>query len=173
MGWLPLILVGSLAGCGPDNGLALANVEGRVTYKGRSLTAGEVVFLPDDSKGTIGPPARGTISREGTYILSTEYAGDGALVGFHRVGLTGLESVPSFSQSPTGQHRRSSRKAGATSPKYALPGAPTLQGSIQYRIVTPKKLRSPGTSGLIVEVRQGSNTLDFDIPETGEVSVRP
>lgn len=173
MYWLPLILVASLAGCGADNGLALAKVEGIVKYKGKPLTTGEVVFLPDDSKGTVGPPARGTIGREGTYILSTEFAGDGALVGFHRVGLTGMEPAPSTPEKPIARPTRSSRKAGTSSRQNAPMQPPASRGSNRYLIVTPMRLKSPGTSNVVVEVRQGSNRLRFDIQESGEVDVGP
>jgi hypothetical protein len=39
--------------------------------------------------------------------------------------------------------------------------------------VTPEKLSNPETSRIMVEVKRGSNTLNFDIHESGEVVVGP
>ena len=82
-----------LVGCGYDNGLNLARVRGKVTYKGEPVKNGTVFFLPDEAKGTVGPSAVGSLRDDGTYVASTDYAGDGVIVGSHKIGLTGLESV--------------------------------------------------------------------------------
>ena len=55
---------------------------------------GTVFFMPDEAKGTIGPPAVGSITADGSYIMSTESAGDGVIVGSHKIGITGLEEKP-------------------------------------------------------------------------------
>ena len=81
-------------GCSSDNGLNLAKVRGKVTYKGEPVKNGTVFFMPDDSKGTVGPPAVGTITANGTFIMSTESAGDGVIVGSHKIGITGVEEKP-------------------------------------------------------------------------------
>ena len=78
-----------LSGCGAGNGLNLARVSGKVMYKGQPVKNGTVFFMPDESKGTVGPPAVGSITSDGTYIMSTESAGDGVIVGQHKVGITG------------------------------------------------------------------------------------
>ena len=87
------ILVG-VAACGPDNGLNLATVQGKVTYKGKPIKNGTVMFVPDESKGATGPQAIGTIKSDGTYILSSQDADDGAVVGMHKVGILGLDPEP-------------------------------------------------------------------------------
>ena len=81
-------------GCSPDNGLNLAKVRGKVTYKGVPVRNGTVFFMPDESKGTIGPPAVGSITSDGSFIMSTESAGDGVIVGSHKIGVTGVEEKP-------------------------------------------------------------------------------
>lgn len=71
-----------LAGCGNGGGLDLAPVEGVVTYEGRPLDHGQVVFMP--SAGVAGPPAMGTIDANGEFSMQT--AGrEGAVIGDHRV----------------------------------------------------------------------------------------
>ncbi len=91
--FLLLFCLIALTGCS-NNGLTLGRVQGKITYKGQPVPAGEVLFMPDESKGTTGPPASGTISSDGTYVMSTEESGDGAVVGTHRVGITGREAKP-------------------------------------------------------------------------------
>jgi hypothetical protein len=73
-----------LAGCG-KGGLATYPVEGKVTFKdGKPLFGGSVEFQPvGEQKGKIS--ARGYISPEGTYRMSTFKQHDGAIEGKHRV----------------------------------------------------------------------------------------
>src|SRR5690606_162016 len=86
--------------CGPDNGLNLARVRGTVTLEGEPIKNGTVMFEPDESKGTTGPLAIGTILADGTFVLSSQSVGDGAVVGFHRVGILGLDETPSAEAPP-------------------------------------------------------------------------
>jgi hypothetical protein len=62
--------------------LQLAAVEGVITYQGKLLDHGKVVFSPQS--GTPGPAAIGTIQADGSYFMQT--AGrEGAAIGSHRV----------------------------------------------------------------------------------------
>src|SRR5262245_39958216 len=90
---LAVALAPLLAGCS-GNGLDLARVRGKGPYKGQPSRNGTVFFMPDETKGTVGPPAVGSITSDGSYIMSTETAGDGVIVGSHRVGITGVEEDP-------------------------------------------------------------------------------
>jgi hypothetical protein len=82
-------ILGSGSGCGvPEASAKLATtvpVSGKVTYKGKPLTHGTVVFEPD-----AGREAHGEIGPDGVYRLSTFKQGDGAVVGAHRVSISGL-----------------------------------------------------------------------------------
>ena len=60
--------------------LETAEVRGTVTLDGRPLEGGAVLFVPAHGQG-----ATGTIQRDGTYVLGTYCAGDGATVGRHIV----------------------------------------------------------------------------------------
>jgi hypothetical protein len=76
-------------GCGsssaePPTG-ATVPVKGVVTYKGKPLTRGTVVFEPDS-----GREAHGGIQPDGSFVLTTFVADDGAMPGTHRVAVTGL-----------------------------------------------------------------------------------
>jgi hypothetical protein len=179
-------LLGSLIGCGPDNGLNLARVRGKITYKGEPVGFGDILFYPDDTKGTVGPGASATLKSDGTYILSTEQPGDGVIVGFHKIAITGLDPEPMRLPGPNpktnpeefrkslGEHAKKSRATTAPKAKAAFATSPVVaRGANVYRIATPEKLSNPETSGILVQVKGGSNTLNFDILESGEVIVRP
>jgi hypothetical protein len=184
--WLALVLLGSLIGCGSDNGLNLGRVRGKITYKGEPVGFGDILFFPDDAKGTVGPGASATLKTDGTYVVSTEQPGDGAIVGFHKIAVTGLDPEPVHQSGPNPktnpeEFRKSlkdhAKKGRATTPRKAKAAAETspvvARGPNVYRIVTPEKLSKPETSKIVVEVKRGSNTLNFDIKESGEVVVGP
>jgi hypothetical protein len=179
----------ALAGCGPGHGLTLGRVQGKVTYKGEPVRYGTVFFVPNTSKGTDGPSAMGIIKDDGTYTLSTDSGGDGALVGHHKVGVVGLDPTPinTTSEKPlpkpeeepgefmiakgkvAKQARRAPRKAAAAA---AEPGDTfTDRGGRTFRYVIPKKLGNYEESGLEVDVARGSNTIDFNIAEDGTARI--
>lgn len=85
----PLLTVTSLLllGCNSDR-LPTAPVRGKVTYQGKELTHGTVMFVPEK-----GPAATGEIQRDGTYVLKTYRDGDGAVLGRHTVAITVLEDT--------------------------------------------------------------------------------
>jgi hypothetical protein len=81
-----LCLIGLLllVGCGEQR-IKTAPVKGTVTYKGRPVPHGTVMFQPDD-----GPAATGEI-RDGAYVLKTYRDGDGAVLGKHKVTVISLD----------------------------------------------------------------------------------
>jgi hypothetical protein len=132
----------------------------------------------------------GNIKDDGTYILSTSDPGDGAIVGHHKVSIVGLDPtpvakadekpLPSVEESPLEvmkargkafeQARRGpSRKAAAAA---KVEGDTFMdRGGRVYRYVTPKKTGIAEESGLNAEVQRGSNRIDFNIGEDGNVQV--
>jgi hypothetical protein len=168
-------------GCSSANGLNLAKVRGKVTYKGQPVKNGTVMFMPDDSKGTIGPPAVGTITSDGSFIMSTESAGDGVIVGSHKVGITGVEEKPVSSESdaptpesdPQGYMKAKAKDAATARSGAVKKDAETFtdRGGQKWRFVVPKKFTNPQESGIIAKVEPGSNTLNFTIDDSGNVSI--
>lgn len=85
---------GVCAGCGSKGGetaaTTLVPVKGKVSYKGKPLTKGRVKFEPDG----FGRNAYGKIQSDGTFTLTTDKEGDGAIAGHHRVAVmeTGINS---------------------------------------------------------------------------------
>ena len=84
-------------GCG---GPKLAPVSGKITVAGQPATRGTVTFMPEESKGTSGKAAVGEIGPDGTYTLRTFDPGDGAIVGHHRVLVSGRGLEDAENQPP-------------------------------------------------------------------------
>jgi hypothetical protein len=168
-------------GCSPGNGLNLAKVRGKVTYKGEPVKNGTVFFMPDESKGTIGPPAVGSITANGSYVMSTESAGDGVIVGSHMIGITGLEEKPVSSGSgaptpesdPQGYMKAKAKDAAAVRSGAVKKEEDTFtdKGGQKWRFVVPRKFTNPQESGIIAKVESGSQTMNFDIDDSGNVTI--
>src|SRR4051794_22492076 len=91
-----LAIAAAFSGCGPTDRPPLAQVTGKVTYKGQPLEAGEVVFSPVlESAARTGQPAIGTIGSGGWYRMTTFDDGDGALIGDHIVTVKSNEVIRS------------------------------------------------------------------------------
>ena len=86
-----LLFAAAAAACGGcDNGperFPTAPAGGTVLCGGVPLDGGRVVFmpLPVDGQVNVGKQARGFVSAEGGFDLSTYAEGDGAVIGEHRV----------------------------------------------------------------------------------------
>ena len=180
------LLAAMLAGCGSRSGLDLGRVSGKVTYQGRPVRNGTVVFVPDESKGTAGPTGMGIIDGDGEFVLTTSDSGDGTIVGFHNVGITGLEPEPMSGQGQEAPPPPSadslgylkgkaaaSQRARQPSRRAARPEVETFtdRGGRTFRYAIPERLSSPEESGIAVEVSRGSNTFHFAVNEDGTVSV--
>jgi hypothetical protein len=73
-------------GCSKKGGMETAPVSGKVTYRGKAVPTGTVMFVPGD-----GPAATGEIGSDGSYKLTTFSPGDGAVIGTHKVTITALQ----------------------------------------------------------------------------------
>jgi hypothetical protein len=171
----------TLSACGPGNGLNLARVSGKVTYKGEPVKNGTVFFKPDEGKGTVGPAAVGSITSNGTYIMSTESAGDGAIVGHHKVGITGVEPVATSTveeydpEKDAGGYMKAKSKTAAQAARGATKKNEEIftdKGGKKYRYVVPMKFSNPEESGIIVKI-DGNQTVNFDIDDSGNVRINP
>src|SRR5882724_4075370 len=80
------VLVASI-GCG-DRGPKFAPVRGKITYKGKLVPQGTVMFQPED-----GPAAVGAI-KDGEFVLKTDKR-NGAVLGKHRVTIISLQDQSS------------------------------------------------------------------------------
>ena len=123
---VPMLTV-TLIGC-KKSGPELAPFTGKVTYNGKPLRFGCVVFLPES-----GRTSTGDIQPDGTFRMVTSGRGDGAVVGKNKVRITCFTNQDPSRKGPGG--------AGI-----AL-GKPLI----------PKKYASEETSGIEVEVQSGAN----------------
>jgi hypothetical protein len=113
-----------------------AEVEGVVTLNGQPLQEVQVLFLPDPDKGNFGNTAFGSTDEQGRYQLVCSRDGkDGTVVGPHRVCIVDL----TVEEDETGKVIQPSR----------VP--------LSYADLAQTPLRN-------VEIRPGTQTLNFDIP---------
>lgn len=129
-----------LAGCGGSE-FQLAPVKGKVTYKGKPLEFGTVIFLPEK-----GPAATGQIQSDGSFVLETGTqtggARKGAVVGKHKVEIRCLETQRPGFKPPEGQE---------------MPAGKSL---------IPAKYNQADSSGLTAEVTaKGPNEFTFDLKD--------
>lgn len=76
-----------LAGCGGKGGPPRYDISGSVTFGGRSVPRGYIVFTPDGSQGNAGPGAQAEIV-DGSYRTPD---GQGTIGGPHVAVLTGFD----------------------------------------------------------------------------------
>jgi len=174
--WFCPAILTLLTAYGASNGLNVAQVQGHVSSNGEPVRYGDILFFVDESRGTQGPSAIEKISGDGTYVLSTETSGDEAIVRFHKAAITGLDprpiSAPAEWESASLSNSDAKKGLGAASAKAnRSKGAVVARGSGLYRVVTPEKLSRPATSEINVEVKRGSNTINFAIQRDGSVKV--
>jgi|GEM_PF-679659 len=177
-----LMVALGLAACGSSNGLTLGRVQGTVTYKGEPIRRGTVIFMPDESKGQQGPAAMGVIGNDGSYLMTTEQTGDGAVVGLHKVGIMALGETPISDPDDAATKEVDeakaffANKAALASPKTR---AATRKTGPTYRdrsgrvfpILIPENLTKPTESGIAVKVERGANKVNIAIQENGTVRI--
>src|SRR5947207_1514113 len=91
----PFFCFAALPGC-ERSSLKTAPVKGRITFNGKPLPQGAVLFVPV----VPGPTATGEIHTDGTYSLTTFRNGDGAVLGTHKIVVDAKEDFPSGAISP-------------------------------------------------------------------------
>jgi hypothetical protein len=139
-------------GCGDDTGIGKRYpVSGRVTLKGEPLKEGRITFQPADPEK--GRPAAGEIQPDGTYRLTTLTPGDGALPGQYKVTVTAKKV-------DTTEVLKTVMEKGGGGRQHEIAKANQAAKSL-----IPNKYSLADTSGLTAEVKEGSNTKDFDLTE--------
>ena len=133
------------AGCGGGaERPKVVPVSGKVTQKGKTLTAGEVTFTPIASADSSAHIATGQIGSDGTYRLTTFNTGDGAVLGPHKVTVV-VRSTTDM---------RKMNELGGGRIAYKLPPS-TL----------PPKYNSVENTPLKYTVEDKTNTIDIDLPD--------
>lgn len=83
-------VVALTVGCGRTTGPARYDLAGTITYDGKPVPAGSIVFAPDTSKGNDGPGASADI-KDGVYRLGP---GRGTIGGPHVARISGFDGKP-------------------------------------------------------------------------------
>ena len=121
----------------------LAKVYGKVTYQGKPIDSGRVVFTPASGKaGDSGQGASGQIESDGSFEMTTFNTGDGAILGQHVVTVV----VPQKGEMP--QPDKYSQI------KYAVP-----------KNVTPSKYATADKSPLRCTVVEGGTKFDIELKD--------
>jgi len=124
----------AISGCKGGNPYEVKTVPaaGTVTYQGKPLTKGSILFRPEDENGR---PASGTISEDGRFTLTTFNEGDGAVPGKHLVGVVVTEETM--------------KKGGDTGIKYIVPEKYSIPSTSGVEAVVPPE----GSRDLKVEIK--------------------
>lgn len=100
-----------LSGCGSDGLPNMVPIRGEVTYNGKPLNHGRVVYLPKDP--TKCRQASGPIKADGTFELTTQKGGDGAMFGDYEIVVFSRGS-DNGSQAKTREEYEAAMKNSAT-----------------------------------------------------------
>ncbi|MBA4187436.1 MAG: hypothetical protein C0467_05390 [Planctomycetaceae bacterium] len=107
-----------IAGCG---GTASYPVSGKVTFDGKFVPVGEVVFTPDGAKGNHGPAFLADI-KDGVYVSP---AGRGHMGGAYTARIIGFDGKPSEAKGLV--DARGTPLFAEYSVAFDLPAAPAVQ----------------------------------------------
>jgi hypothetical protein len=141
----------TLGGCDSGPRYEHARVHGKVTYRGKPVPLGSVLFVPVEPPRD-GPmqPASGTINPDGTYELKSA-ADDGAIVGEHKVVVVAVDGgQPAAAPGP---------------PKAAESGPAPAAKSVRFKTLVPSKYSDPSTTPLTRKVVAGGNTIDIELTD--------
>ncbi len=126
------------AGCG-DNRPKRSIVTGTVSYNGKPLSIGSLVFVPVGG----GPSAQGKISRDGSYEMGTFELDDGVIPGDYKIMIVALTS-----------------SGGSGLPE------DTVKANAEPVSVIPEWYGDLEKSGLLVTVAADkANTIDFPLTD--------
>jgi hypothetical protein len=81
-----VVLAWAVGGCGKSEPSAATLVKGSVTFQGRPLAGGLVVFAPDREKGNAGKPLTATVGPDGWYRLEADGSAP-VTPGWYRVAI--------------------------------------------------------------------------------------
>lgn len=143
-----------LTGCGP-RGPAVQFVEGVVTIDGKPLAGAMIMFWPVAG----GPPAAGSSTMEGRYVLTTPTAkaGAGALAADYAVTVEKYEdwedSMKPAPKDPEGFARWQAEASRLAAERASKPAA----------LVTPKAYANREAPILSATVKPGRNRINFDV----------
>jgi hypothetical protein len=158
---IAISILALVAGCSDDSGLASRyRVTGTVTYNGKPLERGNISFVPDAPGGRA---AGGTIA-DGQYSLTTQTPDDGALPGKYKVSVVATEADPSkVNLNPGKRGGAPLTEEQKQTIAAAYPQKVAAKAAAAAKRLIPAKYSSSETSGLSFEVKEQSNTANFEL----------
>ncbi len=147
----------SVFGCGDDGLSRRYSVTGKVTYKGEPVQKGKISFSPEDSAGR---GASGDIEN-GSYSLTTQDPGDGALPGKYKVVVDTRQVDEALLKSETEKFAAKRKIEGLK----VIPQEVQAKVLSQTKSLTPTKYMSSQSTPLTVEVKAESNTIDIKLED--------
>ena len=152
--FLGIVGFAAVGGCNSEIKYEHAKVHGKVTYQGKPVTFGSVLFMPVETpKEGIIQPASGSINSDGTYELTSQSA-SGAILGEHKVVVIAVEGGKIAPRPATA-------KDGVQAPVAAIKGSKELD----FKSVIPKKYSDPTTTNLTRKVVAGDNAIDIELTD--------
>lgn len=146
----------SLGGCGSGISYEHAKVHGKVTYQGKPVPLGSVLFVPvEPPKDGAMQPASGAIQPDGSYELKSQEDA-GAILGEHKIVVVAIEGGPPAPDTP---------KKNAKEAKDAEAGPAPTAKSVKFKMLVPKKYSDPATTPLTRKVVAGDNVIDLEITD--------
>jgi hypothetical protein len=162
---LRLTLVGFLAvivlGCSSrrDTGVLPNSLSGKVTYNGKPVGGGTVIFIGKDKQGK-DINVNAILQPDGSYSIS------GIPTGDHLVAVETQSVKPQESAViPGSKEGQSYDKAQEQYMKMMKQKGATKEAAAPVYVKIPQKYASPKSSGLTVSVKEGANTKDFELKD--------
>jgi hypothetical protein len=150
---LPLLLCGLIACGGCSRGPRIAKVKGTVTCGGKPVTSGQIMFHCEN-----GRPALGDIQPDGSYVLTTLKAGDGALVGSHTVTITATKVGAGSMGFASAEEEMRWTEEGM---KHGSASTILVPGKVEWLV--PEIYSQPKTTTLRALVEKKKNEINFDL----------
>ena len=135
--WLLFLVFTSIApGCGQGGVPKNIPIRGLVSYQGKPLNGGDVLYAPVDEKQ--GRPAYGKIQGDGTFTVRTTEQISGVIPGKYRISIRAAEPVAG---QPTASGKTARSKTATKS-----------RGEQKQKPLIPERYSDPQRSGLTDEV---------------------
>ncbi|MDR1959638.1 MAG: hypothetical protein LBQ54_11460 [Planctomycetaceae bacterium] len=136
------------AGCGSGK-LPLGKVEGTVTYDGKPLKQGAIIFTVPGTRDASGIIENGNILKVTTFT-----DGDGVPVGEALVAIVAVDPLPDVPP-----------PAETPNVSPGTPGVSQPSGTGGQKFSIPVRYTNTETSGLKASITPGVNTLQFDLTQ--------
>jgi len=142
------ILCMSVSGCF-SKGPSLGQVEGTVTFDGKPLEEGTIIFTVPGERDASGLIKNGEIEQVTSYKT-----GDGVPVGEAKVAVIAVKTNAKTSPGPSSPNNEGN-------PAFAAQESSSMMGSSEFLI--PTRYTNPEKSGLTATITKGKNEVHFDL----------